>query len=89
MVLRVQGTLQVYIFKTNSVVDPVTKKFLSDSMQKVFGFPTFVRFSWSTIPRLIIDQHGVPVRWKEDVKKVDKKRRKCDSSVLCVLHHVE
>jgi len=42
--------------------DPKTKKFLSNSFDKVFGFPSFVRFSWSTAAN-IIEKDGVPVEW--------------------------
>jgi len=45
--------------------DPVTKKFLSSSFDKVFGFPTFVRFSWSTASN-IIEKDGVSVEWEDD-----------------------
>ncbi|XP_059143732.1 ribonuclease H2 subunit A-like [Physella acuta] len=45
--------------------DPKTKKFLEQSFDKVFGFPSFVRFSWSTAS-LIMDKDGVAVRWEDD-----------------------
>lgn len=45
--------------------DPKTKKFLSDVFDKVFGFPRFVRFSWSTASN-IIEKDGVPVSWEDD-----------------------
>ncbi|XP_005092202.1 ribonuclease H2 subunit A isoform X2 [Aplysia californica] len=45
--------------------DPKTKKFLQDSFDKVFGFPTFVRFSWSTAGN-IIEKDGVGVQWEDD-----------------------
>lgn len=45
--------------------DPVTKKFLSSSFDKVFGFPNFVRFSWSTASN-IIEKDGVSVEWEDD-----------------------
>jgi len=45
--------------------DPKTKKFLSSVFDKVFGFPRFVRFSWSTAYN-IIDKDGVPVCWDDD-----------------------
>ena len=32
-------------------------------MHPVFGFPTFIRFSWSTIPKLIADKEGVEIVW--------------------------
>ncbi|RUS79987.1 hypothetical protein EGW08_012252 [Elysia chlorotica] len=45
--------------------DPKTKHFLEASFDRVFGFPDFVRFSWSTAA-LIMDRDGVPVEWEDD-----------------------
>ncbi|KAL3864278.1 hypothetical protein ACJMK2_005974 [Sinanodonta woodiana] len=45
--------------------DPNTKKFLMNNMDKVFGFPSFVRFSWSTADKLI-EEHCVNVSWEDD-----------------------
>ncbi|KAK0070482.1 ribonuclease H2 subunit A [Biomphalaria pfeifferi] len=45
--------------------DPKTKKFLEESFDKVFGFPSFVRYSWSTASQ-IIDKKGVSVLWEDD-----------------------
>ncbi|GFO25809.1 ribonuclease [Plakobranchus ocellatus] len=42
--------------------DPKTKQFLQASFDKVFGFPSFVRFSWSTAA-IIIEKDGVSVEW--------------------------
>ncbi|XP_044514369.1 ribonuclease H2 subunit A isoform X2 [Gracilinanus agilis] len=42
--------------------DPKTKEWLSQCLDPVFGFPQFVRFSWSTA-QLILDGRAVPVRW--------------------------
>jgi hypothetical protein len=33
--------------------DPGTKKFLENSLDPVFGYPTLARFSWSTISKLL------------------------------------
>lgn len=46
--------------------DPVTKKFLSNVWDPVFGFPQLVRFSWSTAGA-ILDEHAYHVDW-EDVE---------------------
>ena len=40
--------------------DAVTKKFLRDNLDPVFGFPTIVRFSWSTAEK-ILNEKGVKV----------------------------
>ncbi|CAG5130871.1 unnamed protein product [Candidula unifasciata] len=50
--------------------DPKTKKFLENSFDKVFGFPSFVRFSWSTAS-LIIEKNGVAVKWEDDEDEAD------------------
>ncbi|KAJ8316830.1 hypothetical protein KUTeg_004734 [Tegillarca granosa] len=42
--------------------DPATKNFMANNMDKVFGFPQFVRFSWSTAA-LILEKNAVHVSW--------------------------
>lgn len=42
--------------------DPVTKKFLLDNIDPVFGYPQLVRFSWSTAGKLL-DEKAVLVEW--------------------------
>lgn len=42
--------------------DPATKKFLNENIDDVFGFPNFVRFSWSTAA-LILEREAVSVVW--------------------------
>ena len=42
--------------------DPKTKKFMTDNIDAVFGYPQFVRFSWSTATTLLEDK-AVRVRW--------------------------
>ncbi|CAF0854562.1 unnamed protein product [Rotaria sordida] len=44
--------------------DPKTKQFLIESMDKIFGFPKFVRFSWSTAST-IIDNKCIKVTWDD------------------------
>ncbi|KAK0166831.1 hypothetical protein PV327_004313 [Microctonus hyperodae] len=46
--------------------DPVTKQWLSDHIDPIFGFPQFVRFSWSTA-ETILDEKAVDIEW-EDVE---------------------
>lgn len=48
-----------------NTLDPTTKAFLNSCMHPVFGFPTFIRFSWSTIPKLISEKKGVEIVWYE------------------------
>ncbi|KAL3243489.1 hypothetical protein MRX96_020549 [Rhipicephalus microplus] len=45
--------------------DPVTKKFLLENMDNVFGFPSLVRFSWSTAEKLLED-NAAAVMWDEE-----------------------
>ena len=42
--------------------DPVTVAWLKDHLDPLFGYPSIVRFSWSTCERLL-EQHGHPVLW--------------------------
>lgn len=51
--------------------DPKTKRFLSDSMDKVFGFPQFVRFGWSTAS-VMLQKSAVDVQWDDDEEEEDK-----------------
>lgn len=44
--------------------DPATKKFLAAALEPVFGFPSLVRFSWSTC-QTILDKSAVPVQWED------------------------
>ena len=42
--------------------DPVTKKFLDDNLDSVFGFVKLVRFGWSTAANKLA-KSGVSVEW--------------------------
>lgn len=42
--------------------DEVTKKWLRQSIDPVFGFPNLVRFSWGTA-KTILEKHAVAVEW--------------------------
>ncbi len=42
--------------------DEVTKKWLRDSLDPVFGFPSLVRFSWGTA-KTMLEKHAVAVEW--------------------------
>ncbi|XP_068236695.1 ribonuclease H2 subunit A-like isoform X1 [Palaemon carinicauda] len=52
--------------------DAVTKNFLMNSLDPVFGFPGLVRFSWSTAEK-ILEEKCVPVLWKDDEEEEEKK----------------
>lgn len=45
--------------------DPKTKDWLAKYLDPVFGYPQFVRFSWSTA-QVILDNKAVSVRWDDD-----------------------
>lgn len=45
--------------------DPNTKSFLSSNIDPIFGFPTFVRFSWSTV-RVLLEDKAIEVTWEVD-----------------------
>ncbi|CAF3872289.1 unnamed protein product [Rotaria magnacalcarata] len=45
--------------------DPQTKRFLIESIDQIFGFPKFVRFSWSTAST-IIENKCIKVTWDDD-----------------------
>lgn len=45
--------------------DPNTKSFLANNMDYVFGFPQFVRFSWSTAA-VILEKDAAQVKWEDD-----------------------
>ena len=44
--------------------DAVTKKFLGENLNPVFGFPSLVRFSWKTVEK-ILEERGVKVEFEE------------------------
>jgi ribonuclease H2 subunit A len=43
--------------------DPRTKQWLLAHVNMIFGFPSFVRFSWRTAKRLLEEQNAVEVLW--------------------------
>jgi len=45
--------------------DPVTKKFLEDSLDPTFGFPSVVRFSWKTAEN-ILEKRAFACNWDID-----------------------
>ncbi|XP_025024415.1 ribonuclease H2 subunit A isoform X2 [Python bivittatus] len=44
--------------------DPKTKEWLTQSLDPIFGYPQFVRFSWSTT-QIILESKAVPVHWDD------------------------
>ena len=43
------------------IADPKTKAWLEASLDKTFGFPGLVRFSWATV-KVILEKDGHPVK---------------------------
>jgi ribonuclease H2 subunit A len=43
--------------------DPKTVEWLRESMDRVFGFPGIIRFSWSTCSKLL-EERAVAVQWQ-------------------------
>lgn len=62
--------------KMEFITDPVTKAFLQDNIDQVFGFPRLVRFSWSTADK-ILQQKSYFVEFDDvDDDSVPKKKTK-------------
>ena len=49
------------------ILDENTKKWLVDNINKVFGFPTIVRFSWQTA-KILIENQCVNVKWSDELE---------------------
>lgn len=47
-------------------------EWLKNSVDRVFGFPRLIRFSWSTADRLL-EQHSCQVKWNSDEQEEDEK----------------
>ncbi|KAF9790653.1 ribonuclease H-like domain-containing protein [Thelephora terrestris] len=45
--------------------DPKTKAWLEGALDKTFGFPGLVRFSWATV-KVILERDGHPVKWVDE-----------------------
>lgn len=52
-------------FGSGYPADPLTKKFLTQNCDMVFGFPQLVRSSWSTASK-ILDEEAYYVEWDND-----------------------
>ena len=46
--------------------DGVTKQWLKDHLDPVFGFPSLVRFSWKTTSNMLAAESALPVRFAAD-----------------------
>ncbi|KAI0342862.1 ribonuclease H2 subunit A [Trametopsis cervina] len=45
--------------------DPKTKAWVQSSLEPTFGFPSLVRFSWTTI-KVVLEKDGHDVKWTDD-----------------------
>lgn len=61
--------------------DPKTKAWLLKYLDPVFGYPQFVRFSWSTAQTLM-DSKGVTVHWDDDEEDGGKAAQRQNKSML-------
>ncbi|KAJ3410353.1 Ribonuclease H2 subunit A [Chytridiales sp. JEL 0842] len=52
-------------FGSGYPADPNTVKWLRSNLNRIFGFPNIIRFSWSTTVKRL-DKSTVPVRWEDD-----------------------
>ncbi|KAG1659847.1 Ribonuclease H2 subunit A [Nymphon striatum] len=52
-------------FGSGYPADPTTKSFMADNVDKVFGYPQFVRFSWST-SETILQKQAISVTWSDE-----------------------
>uniref|UniRef100_A0A8C9GNH6 Ribonuclease n=1 Tax=Piliocolobus tephrosceles TaxID=591936 RepID=A0A8C9GNH6_9PRIM len=55
--------------------DPVTKNFLKNNFDAIFGFPSIVRFSWSTADNML-ETMGEKIEWYDDEENNDAKSMK-------------
>ena len=64
--LSIQKSSQEFTSKWGSGYpgDAVTKKFLQENLNDLFGFPSIVRFSWKTAEN-ILEEKGIKVQFEE------------------------
>jgi ribonuclease H2 subunit A len=60
--MNINKRMRFYFFFISNNIDPQTKRFLNEYIDQIFGFPKFVRFSWSTAS-IIIENKCFKVSW--------------------------
>jgi ribonuclease H2 subunit A len=50
-------------FGSGYPADPFTKQWLEGSLDKLFGYPTLIRFSWATTDNMLEDHDAHAVAW--------------------------
>lgn len=43
-------------------LDPKTQSWIKSSLDKTFGFPSLVRFSWTTV-KVVLEKDGHALEW--------------------------
>ena len=61
--------------------DPTTKQWLEGNFDRLFGFPSLLRFSWATASTML-DAKGHRVCWREDVAECGRTPRLRQSGFL-------
>jgi hypothetical protein len=59
--------------------DPTTKAYLQSTLDPIFGYPSLVRFSWSTV-KVILEKGGKEVRWCALLALFHSLTSQCDNS---------
>lgn len=60
--------------------DPVTKKFLQENIDSVFGFPRLVRFSWSTASNILMAK-ALNMQFEDEEDESNKKVKKATKAI--------
>jgi len=53
-------------FGSGYPADPITKQWLKENLEPLFGYPTLIRFSWSTIDNMLETQNAHVVAWEAE-----------------------
>jgi ribonuclease H2 subunit A len=55
---------------TCAVLDPNTKTWVKNSLEKTFGYPSIARFSWTTV-KVVLDDNAHAVEWSVTCFQLD------------------
>jgi ribonuclease H2 subunit A len=58
------------VFGSGYTSDPNTIEWLNNNIESVFGYPGIVRFSWSTVERILEEKAASVVWYEEDEEKI-------------------
>ncbi|PRP85398.1 ribonuclease H2 subunit A-like [Planoprotostelium fungivorum] len=62
-------------FNSGYPSDPQTKKWMEETLDPIFGFPSLVRFSWKNCD-LMLKKNAADVKWEEEMNLPPKNRAK-------------